>query len=28
LGLKNLDAFYNPLREVAKVLDLNLKAME
>ncbi len=27
LGLKNLDAFYNPLREVAKLLDLDLKAM-
>ncbi len=28
LGLKNLDAFYNPLREVAKILDLDLKTMQ
>ncbi len=28
LGLKNLDAFYNPLREIAKELELDLKAMK
>jgi phosphonate transport system substrate-binding protein len=28
LGLKNLDAFYNPLREIAKELQLDLKAMK
>ena len=28
LGLKNLDAFYDPLREVAKLLDLDLKSMQ
>ncbi len=28
MGLKNLDAFYNPLRDIAKLLDLDLKAMK
>ena len=28
LGLKNLDAFYDPLRDVAKLLDLDLKSMQ
>jgi phosphonate transport system substrate-binding protein len=28
MGLANLDAFYNPLRDVAKLLDLDLKAMK
>ncbi len=28
MGLANLDAFYNPLRDVAKILDLDLKAMK
>jgi len=28
LGLKALEAFYNPLRDVAKILDLDLKKME
>ena len=28
LNLKNLDAFYDPLRQVAKILDLDLKSMK
>lgn len=28
LNLVNLDAFYNPLRDIAKLLDLDLKAMK
>ena len=28
MGLENLDAFYNPLREIAKLLNLDLKAMK
>ncbi|MFZ6028878.1 MAG: phosphate/phosphite/phosphonate ABC transporter substrate-binding protein [Chloroflexota bacterium] len=28
MGLANLDAFYNPLRDIAKLLDLDLKAMK
>ncbi len=28
LGLKNLDAFYDPLRDVAKLLDLDLKSLQ
>lgn len=28
MGLKNLDAFYNPLRDAAKLLNLDLKAMK
>ncbi|MBN1312779.1 MAG: phosphate/phosphite/phosphonate ABC transporter substrate-binding protein [Anaerolineae bacterium] len=28
MGLENLDAFYDPLRDVAKLLDLDLKSMD
>ena len=28
MGLENLDAFYNPLRDIAKLLNLDLKAMK
>jgi phosphonate transport system substrate-binding protein len=28
MGLENLDAFYNPLRDVAKLLDLDLKSLK
>jgi len=28
LGLKNLDAFYNSLRDIAKLLNLDLKALD
>lgn len=28
MGLANLDAFYNPLRDIAKLLNLDLKAMK
>jgi len=27
MGLKTLDAFYNPLRDIAKLLKLNLKEL-